>query len=82
MASYNRNSAIVDIVHNRTSKNDQFDVMIDLLREVAVIKPLTGETWRKRFDAMTDKLETKKQDIKDPEVKKLIKNGTSIQNHQ
>ena len=60
MASYNRNSAIVDIVHNRTSKNDQFDVMIDLLREVAVIKPLTGETWRKRFDAMTDKLETKK----------------------
>ena len=70
MSSYSKNSAMLDIVTHRTTQNDQFDTMINLLREVAVSKPLSIE---KAFNVVADKLETKKSDIKDPEVKKLLK---------
>ena len=62
---------MLDIVTHRTTQNDQYDTMIGLLREVALSPD--DITVKAAFPEIADKLETNKTDVKDQEVKILLK---------
>ena len=49
--------------------------MIGLLKDLLTNTTLTGKTWQQGLGVMADNLETKRTDIKHPEVKKIIKRG-------
>ena len=71
MTLFNKNSAMLDIVTQNRNQNDQADMMIKMLRTVALDpKELTA---KELCSEMADQLEAKKTDNKDPDVKDLIK---------